>query len=130
MPMASAPQALPLAISARIRLVPSCAAVTFTAPRASRMVITNGFSFFSTPFASEASRILRAISRVSSAIFLSWFLSLEVKRSSRCRLIETHRQHAGDVKRFALRAVLDLVPAGRAVGDDKGLLIRTTDGGQ
>ena len=33
--------------------------------------------------------------------------------------VEAHRQHARDVKRCALRAILDLMPARGAVGDDQ-----------
>src|ERR1700760_2039083 len=112
MPIASAPYALPCAISARIRLVPSCAAVTFTAPRGSRMVITSGFSFFSTALANAASRIFRAMSRVSSA------MDVVLVETWRFRAIEADGEHARRVKRLARRAVLDLVAAGGAVGDD------------
>src|SRR5882757_10047917 len=115
MPKASAPYALPWAISARIRLVPSCAAVTFMQPRASRMVTTSGFSFFSTPFASAASRILRATSRVNSAINLFLWIGGWVG----FRIVEAHGQHARDVDRLARGAVPDLVPAGGAVGHDE-----------
>src|SRR3954462_3675373 len=117
MPMANAPQALPWAISARIRLVPSCAAVTFTQPRASRMVTTSGFIFFSTPLASAASRILRAVSRVRSAMKL--FLCNGRDCWFRSRIVEAHGQHAGDVDRFPRGAVLDLMPARGAVGHDQ-----------
>src|SRR5215813_11699479 len=128
MPMASAPQALPFAISARIRLVPSCAAVTFTTPRASRMVMTSGFSFFSTALASAALRIFWAVSRESSAIYA--FLCDGRGGGVGFLAVEAHRQHARDMDGFALRAVLDLVPARCAVGNDDGFFIRTAHGGQ
>src|ERR1700754_3655055 len=128
MPMASAPQALPCAISARIRLVPSCAAVTFTAPRTSRMVITSGFNFFSTALAREASRILRATSRVSSA--MSGFLCDGGGRGDRACDVKAHRQHLRDVKCATSGAVLDLVPAGGAVCHDQCRAIGTPHGAQ
>src|ERR1700722_17337017 len=126
MPIASAPYALPWAISARIRLVPSWAAVTFTAPRASSTVMTSGFIFFSTAFASAASRILRAMSRVSSAIFK---VSLCV-RGGLLVGVKPHRQCAGDVKGGAISAVLDLMPAGGAVGNHERFGLRAAHGGQ
>src|SRR6202042_1798648 len=126
MPIASAPYALPCAISARIRLVPSWAAVTFTAPRTSSTVMTSGLSFFSTPFASAASRILRAMSRVSSAIFK---VSLCV-RGGLLVGVKAHRQCAGDVKGGAISAVLDLVAAGGAVGNHERSCISLAHGGQ
>src|SRR3954466_9550094 len=113
MPKASAPYALPWAISLRIRLVPSWAAEILTQPRASRTVTTRGFSFFSTPLASAASRILRATSRVSSAI--NGFLCDRGGSWVGSRVVEAHRQHARDVKGAALGAILDLMPARGAV---------------
>src|SRR3984957_11941438 len=129
MPIASAPYALPWAISARIRLVPSWAAVTFTAPRASSTVMTSGFNFFSTAFASAASRILRATSRVSSAIFK---VSLCVRGGllmGGCP-VKAHRQRAGDVKGGTFGAVLDLVAAGGAVGNHERFGLSAAHGGQ
>src|ERR1700753_2892102 len=126
MPMASAPYALACAISARIRLVPSCAAVILMQPRASRMATTSGFSFFSTPFARAASRILRAISRVSAA--MSGFLWLG--RGRGVRVVEAHRQYACNVDGVATGAVRDLVPARGAVGDDQCRGIRAAHGRQ
>src|SRR5215469_2598876 len=127
MPMASAPYALPCAISARIRLVPSCAGASLSTPRASRIVTTSGFSFSSVDFAKAASRILRAVSSESSAM-------AGVLCSGRSGFdlgaVEAHRQHARDVKRLALRAIVDLVPAGGAVGDDERRLVGTAYGGQ
>src|SRR5882672_10958323 len=124
MPIASAPYALPCAISLRIRLVPSCAAMALTQPRASRTVTTSGLSFFSTPLARATSRILRATSRVSSAMdgFLcdrggSWIGS---------RAAETHRQHPRDVNGATPGAVLDLMPARGTVGDDQRSIIRAS----
>src|SRR5580692_2072060 len=128
MPMASAPYALPCAISARIRLVPSCAAVTLTTPRASRTVTTSGFSFFSTALASAASRILRATSRVSSA--MDRFLCDEGGIRVRTRAVEAHRQRAGNVNGGTVGAILDLVPARRAVGDHKRARIGAAHGRQ
>src|SRR5262249_5335421 len=125
MPMASAPQALPWAISARIRLVPSCAAVTFTAPRTSRMVMTSGLNFLSTALASAASRIVRAMSRVSSA--MRAFLMGE---RGGCVGIKAHRECPGDMEGGALRAILDLVAAGGAVGDQECFGSRAANGGQ
>src|SRR5260370_24628160 len=122
MPIASAPKALPWAISLRSRLVPSWAAEILTQPRASSTVTASGFSFFSRPLASAASRILRATSRVSSAMdgFLcdgwgSWVGS---------RTLEAHRQHPRDVKGATPGAVLDLMPARSSVSDDQGGIIR------
>src|SRR5665213_3753100 len=86
-------------------------------PRASRMATTSGFSFFSTPLASTASRILRATSRVSSA--MSGFLWLGRGRGGDVGAVEAHRQHARNVERVAAGAVLDLVPAGSAVGTNE-----------
>src|SRR5258708_37571579 len=86
-------------------------------PRASRMVTTSGFSFFSTPFASAASRILRATSRVSSAIYL--FLCTGGLFGFGSCVVEAHGQHAGEVDRFPRGAVLDLMPARGAVGYDQ-----------
>ena len=57
----------------RSRLVPSCAAQALTQPRASRMVTTSGFSFFSIALGKGGVRILRATSRVSSAIIVSFW---------------------------------------------------------
>src|SRR5467141_2896006 len=128
MPIASAPYALPCAISLRSRLVPSCATEALTQPRASRTVTTRGFSFFSTPLASAASRILRATSRVSSAI--NGFLCDRGGSWVGSRVVEAHRQHARDVKGAALGAILDLMPARGAVGDDQRRSIRALDGWQ
>ena len=47
-----------------------------------------------------------------------------------CGAVEAHRQHARDVKRFALGAVVDLMPAGGAVGDDQRILVGAPHGGQ
>src|SRR5712671_6804596 len=128
MPIASAPYALPWATSLRSRLVPSCAAEILTQPRASRTVTARGFSFFSTPLARATSRILRATSRVSSAMdgFLcdgggSWVGS---------RTVEAHRQHAGDVKGATPGAVLDLMPARGSVSDDQRRIVRAPHGRQ
>src|SRR3984885_16364485 len=126
MPIASAPYALPCAISARIRLVPAWGAVTFTAPRTSSTVMTSGLSFFSTPFASAASRVLRAMSRVSSAIFK---VSLCV-RGGLLVGVKAHRQSAGDVKSGAISAILDLVAAGGAIGNHQRFGLRAAHGGQ
>src|SRR6202012_2505935 len=117
MPIASAPYALAWAISARIRLVPSWAAVILMQPRASRMAMTSGFSFFSTPLASAASRILRATSRVSSA--MSGFLWLGGGIGSGACTVEAHLQYPRDVDGVATGAIPDLMPAGGAVGDDQ-----------
>src|ERR1700760_3097361 len=116
-PIASAPYALPWAISARIRLVPSCAAVILMAPRASRTAITSGLNFFSTPLASAASRILRATSRVSSAMGGLLFDGGGIR--DRAGAVEAHRQHPGDMEGAAAGAILDLMPARRTVGDNK-----------
>src|SRR3984885_14686719 len=123
MPMASAPYALPWAISARIRLVPSCAAVTLTQPRASRTVTTRGLSFFSVPLARAASRILRATSSVSSAIerFLCG------RGGGGWRAVEAQRQHAGDMQGAAPGAVLDLMSARSAVRNDQRCGVRAPD---
>src|SRR5664279_3219816 len=109
MPIASAPQALPCAISARIRLVPSCAAVALTQPRASRTVMTSGLSFSSIDLASAASRILRAMSRVRSA--MDRVLYGGSGDGLRDGAIEAKRQHLRDMQRIAAGAVGDLVPA-------------------
>src|SRR5712671_2872294 len=128
MPNASAPYALPWATSPRIRLVPSCAAEALTQPRTSRTVTTRGFSFFSMLLASATSRILRATSRVSSA--MDGFLCDRGGSWVGSRVVEAHRQHARDVKGAALGAILDLVPARGAVGDDQRRSIRALDGWQ
>src|SRR5712664_996671 len=122
MPIASAPYALPCAISLRSRLVPSCAAEILTQPRASSTVTTSGFSFFSTPLASATSRILRAISSVRSAMdrFLCETGGI---RPGSCA-VEAHRQHARDMKGCTVRAILDLMPARGAVRDDQCRFIR------
>src|SRR5260370_35743075 len=128
MPRARAPYALPWATSPPIRLVPSCAAEALTQPRASRTVTTRGFSFFSMPLARATSRILRATSRVSSA--MDGFLCDREGSWVGSRIVEAHRQHARDVKGAALGAILDLVPARGAVGDDQRRSIRALDGWQ
>src|SRR4051812_3483911 len=110
-----------------MRLVPSCAAAILSTPRASRMVTTSGFSFSSVDFAKAASRILRAVSRVRSA--MTGFLCKGRGCGLGLRTIEAHRQHAGDVKRLALGAVVDLVSAGGAVGNDERILVRAPHGG-
>src|SRR5881227_402366 len=117
MPMASAPNALPCAMSLRNRLVPSCAAEFFTQPRASSTVTTSGFSFFSTPLARATSRILRATSRVRSAMERFLHETNVIRGGGAAR--QAHRQHARDVDRAALGAILDLVPARGAVGHDQ-----------
>src|SRR3954452_12327858 len=106
MPIASAPYALPWAISLRSRLVPSCAAEILTQPRASSTVITSGFSFFSTPLASAASRILRATSRLSSDMDDSFAWEGGLRAGSRA--VEAHRQHTCDVKGCAVGAIGNL----------------------
>src|SRR5712671_4220615 len=128
MPIASAPYALPWATSLRSRLVPSCAAEILTQPRASRTVTARGFSFFSRPLARATSRILRATSRVSSAMDVfrcdrggSWIGS---------RAVEAHRKHPRDVKGATSGAVLDLMPARGSVGDDQRSIIRAPHGRQ
>src|SRR3977135_4325251 len=108
MPIASAPYALPWAISLRSRLVPSCAAEILTQPRASRTVTTRGFSFFSTPLASATSRILRAISSVSSA--MGGLLCDRGGIGGGSGAVEAHRQYARDVNGAAVGAILDLMP--------------------
>src|SRR5260370_17896987 len=75
------------------------------------------------PLASATSRILRATSRVSSA--MDRFLYecggiLEV----RSRAVEAHRQDACDVKGCTVRAIGNLMPARGAVGDDQRAGIR------
>src|SRR5882757_383110 len=128
MPIASAPYALPWAISLRSRLVPSCAAEILTQPRASRTVTTRGFSFFSTPLASATSRILRAISRVSSA--MARFLCKGGGSFIGSRVVEARCQHAGDMKGGAVRAILDLMAARGAVGDDQRRIVGAPDSRQ
>src|SRR6516165_9723519 len=127
MPMARAPQALPWAISARIRLVPSCAAVIFTVPRASRMVTTSGLNFFSRPLASAASRILRATSRDRSVINFSLGCG---RLGSNGLAVEADCEKLRCVQRTSRGAILDLVPAGGAVGDDEGRAISAANRGQ
>src|SRR5258708_16928339 len=126
MPRARAPYALPWATSPRSRLVPSCAAEALMQPRASRTVTTRGFSFFSMPLARATSRILRATSRVSSAMkgFLCWWGGNWVGS----RVVEAHRHHACDVNGATAGAVLDLVPARGAAGDDQRCRIRAPHG--
>src|ERR1700744_4758923 len=128
MPIASAPQALPCAISARIRLVPSCAAVTFTAPRASSTVMTSGFSFFSTALANAASRILRATSRVSSDMGVSLLRKEDLRICAGA--VEAHGEHTRDVQGCTLSAILDLMPARGTVGDDECAGLRASHRGQ
>src|SRR5258706_1551153 len=128
MPRARAPYALPWAISLRSRLVPSCAAVALTQPRASRTVTTRGFSFFSRPLARAASRILRATSRVSSA--MDGFLCDRGGSWVGPRVVEAHRQHPRDVKGATSGAILDLMPARGSVSDDQGRIIRAPHGRQ
>src|SRR6266702_2505861 len=104
------------------------AAEILTQPRASRTVTTRGFSFFSTPLASATSRILRAISSVSSAMdrFLCETGGIRVGS----RAVEAHRQHARDMKGCTVRAILDLMPARGAVRDDQCRIIRLPHGRQ
>jgi len=47
------------------------------------------------------------------------YLLLGVRELQCPRAIETHRQHARNMKRVASGAVLDLMPAGSPVGDDQ-----------
>src|ERR1700722_20455347 len=91
--------------------------------------MTSGFNFFSTAFASAASRILRATSRVSSDIFK---VSLCVRGGllmGGCP-VKAHRQRAGDVKGGSFGAVLDLMAAGGAVGDHERIRAGAAQGGQ
>src|SRR4051812_74532 len=81
------------------------------------MVMTSGFSFFSTPLARAASRILRATSRVSSA--MNGFLCGRGGGGNWGRAVEAHREYTRDVKGCTVRAILDLVPARGAVRDDQ-----------
>src|SRR5262249_17186076 len=55
-PMASAPAAIPVAISARLRLVPSSAAKALRAPRASSTATANGLKLLFRAAASVAAR--------------------------------------------------------------------------
>src|SRR5205085_10119774 len=89
------------------------------------MVMTSGLNFFSTPLASAVSRILRATSRVSSAINLFLWIG-----RGRFRCVETHREHARDMDRFARCAIPDLVAARRAVGHDDRTGVGTPYGRQ
>src|SRR5436305_12271640 len=116
MPIASAPYALPWAISLRSRLVPSCAAAILTHPRASSTVTTSGFSFFSTALASAESRILRATSRVSSDMHDSF--ARREGLGLRLSGVEAHGQHARDVKGRTAGTIGNLMTARGAIGDD------------
>src|SRR3954465_14043092 len=109
-----------------MRLVPSCAAAILSTPRASRTGTTSGFSFSSVDFAKAASRILRAVSRVRSA--MAGFLCNGSGCGLGLRTIQAHRQHARDVKRLALGTVVDLVPAGGAVGNKERIPVRAPHG--
>ena len=50
--------------------------------------------------------------------------------SSGTRAVEAHGQHTGDVEGGTVGAVLDLVAARRAVGDNKGCSIRSPHSGE